>query len=133
VGTYKVVVGVDGSEGSAAAVAWCARMAPLLDAEVIAVHAVGPEASLPGDEQFGRWCAPLVDAGVSVRRVVEENAADRLLRRIATAEDAELIVIGGTSRGQLAGLVLGSVVQDLAHQARRPIVIVPPREPDPSE
>ena len=29
---YKVVVGVDASAGSAGAVAWCAQVAPLLDA-----------------------------------------------------------------------------------------------------
>ena len=38
--TRRIVVGVDGSIGAAAAVAWCAAMAPLLDADVVAVHAI---------------------------------------------------------------------------------------------
>ncbi len=122
---FTMVVGVDASEGSAAAVRWCSRMAPLLGGEVVVVHALAPDESLSLDEQFEGWCAPLRDAGVPVRRVVEDEAADRLLRRVASAADADLIVVGGTQRGQFAGLVLGSVVEDLAHHGRRPVVIVP--------
>src|SRR4051794_533829 len=38
--TRRIVVGVDGSDHSLRAVKWCAEYAQLLDAEVIAVHAI---------------------------------------------------------------------------------------------
>jgi nucleotide-binding universal stress UspA family protein len=125
---YTMVVGVDGSPGSAAAVAWCAEIAPMLDADVVAVHALGHEEAFPSEREFGQWCAQLHASGLFVRRVVEDDSAAQLLQRVATAEDADLVVIGATHHGELAGFVLGSVVEDLAYHGRRPIVIVPVAE-----
>jgi len=127
---YKVVVGVDASAGSAAAIAWCAQVTPLLSPEVIAVHALTSEESLPSDAEFDDWCAPLREAGLSVRRVMEDADSSRLLPRVAAAEQADLVVVGATQRGELAGFVLGGVVEELAYHGRRPVVIVPIPDPD---
>ena len=40
--TRHIVVGLDGSPGSEAAARWCVEMAPLLDADVVAVDVLPP-------------------------------------------------------------------------------------------
>jgi len=122
---FKVVVGVDGSFSSAAAVAWCGQVGPLLDAEVVAVHALSPEEGFPSDAEFDAWCGPLRLADLVVRRVIEDDGAASLLRRVALDENADLVVVGATRRGEIAGLLLGSVVEEMAYHGRRPVVIVP--------
>jgi nucleotide-binding universal stress UspA family protein len=122
---YTMVVGVDGTEASAAAVDWCAEIGPLLGAEVIAVHALLDDAGFPSDQEFRSWCEPLHRAGMTVRRVAQDDDATRLLQQVAAAEQADLVVVGKTHRGELGGFILGSVVETLAYHARRPLVIVP--------
>jgi len=122
---YKIVVGVDGSEGAAAAIAWCREMAPRLAADVIVVHALRPDAEVPSLEQVDAWCAPFRDEDLPIRRVIEDEDPAMLLQRVACEEQADLVVIGATRRGELAGLLLGSVVEGLAYHARRPVLIVP--------
>jgi nucleotide-binding universal stress UspA family protein len=103
----------------------------LLDAEVIAVHARSSEDEFPSDAEFGAWCGPLRHADLSVRRVIEDDDPARLLRRVAGDEDADLVVVGATHCGEVAGLFLGSVVEEMAYHGRRPVVIVPiPGEDD---
>ena len=123
----RIVVGVDASRGSSSAVRLAARLAADLDAQVIVVHAnrSSPEGP-PSNTDLRRWESPLVEAGVvAVRTVVENDDAVRLLFRIAEEEDAYLIVVGPTRRGELREFVLGSVAMELVHHGRRPIVIAP--------
>src|SRR5690349_21639468 len=86
---HRIVVGVDGSPGAAAAVRWCASFVRLFGAHVVAIHAVAPvlagalpqpAAPLPAaNEELARlggaledWCAPLRDAPLPYEtRVVE--------------------------------------------------------------
>jgi nucleotide-binding universal stress UspA family protein len=126
----RIVLGLESSEGAATAAQWCAGLASALDAEVIVVHALHTDEALPSDDQFNQWCGPLEAAGVPVRRLVEDEAPDRLLTRVAEAENADLIVIGAPRRGALAGFVLGTVVEDLVYHGRRPVVVVPTQAPE---
>ena len=141
--TRRIVVGVDGSTGSAAAVAWCARMAPLLDAEVIAVHAIeSSEYSLSPSSSPMRpfpdawrenisaevekvWCAALEMAGVAFRTVLLNAGAAAALLVVADDVDADMIVVGRRGQGGFEELILGSAPHQVAHHARRPVVIVP--------
>lgn len=52
------------------------------------------------------------------------NAAEQILETIAKVR-AETVVLGRRGRGQLTGLLLGSVSQKLASLAPVPVVIVP--------
>jgi nucleotide-binding universal stress UspA family protein len=70
----------------------------------------------------------LVGAGVRAMREVrscksKEVAAEILVT--ATRVDADLIVMGSRARGELTGLMLGSVSHEVAMGAACPVVIVP--------
>jgi nucleotide-binding universal stress UspA family protein len=142
--TRRIVVGVDGSIGSAAAVAWCAAMAPLVDADVIAVHAIethhyaappssSPTSPFPDDawREYLRtqseqvWCAALDAAGIEFRVVLLDVAAAAALLVVADDVDADMIVVGRRGQGGFEELLLGSAPHQVAHHARRPVVIVP--------
>ncbi|MFF7240558.1 universal stress protein [Streptomyces collinus] len=134
----RVVVGVDGSDSSYAAVRWAVRYAALLGGVVDAVTVW----ELPG--LYG-WSAPAVDtdvdedearqlmrqeltdvlgaetAGAVRTHVVHGNAADVLLR---SAEGAEAVVVGSRGRGGFARALLGSVSQHVSQHAACPVVIV---------
>ena len=140
----RIVVAVDGSDCAMRAVEWCARTAPALDAEVVAVHSVEePVYPLPAlayvsvppitpearDEirqiLENEWCAPLAQAGVKYRPVMADGPPASAIIRIAEEEQADLVVTGRRGRGGFAELLLGSTSHQLAHHVGRPLVIVP--------
>jgi nucleotide-binding universal stress UspA family protein len=141
--TRRIVLGLDGSQGAAAARDWCAAVAPLLDAEVVAVHVLdlsplyfGPatiaalqppiaEVKEIRRQQLAEWAAPLGDAGVAYRTELVDGPPAAALERIADGEEAELVVVGRRGQGGFAELVMGSVPHALAHHSARPLVIVP--------
>lgn len=140
-----IVVGVDGSTGSAHALEWAAREARLRGTTLTIVSAWYPPAIMyAGSAWAGMqpdFVADLAEvakqaldkicdthseqlAGLVVeRRVVEDAPANALLE---AARDAELLVVGTRGHGGFAGLLLGSVSHQCAHHARCPVVIVPP-------
>jgi len=138
----KIVVGVDGSEHSLRAVAWCARYAPSLHAEVIAVHSIEvsvyastegylmPGSSSEDRESLRRmlveqWCEPLVRANVPVRPVLTEGQPAKVIRDTANAEHADLVVVGRRGRRGFTELLLGSTSHQLSHHVDRPLAIIP--------
>jgi nucleotide-binding universal stress UspA family protein len=140
------VLGLDGSAGSTAALEWCVRSAPTLDADVVAVFALNPLISvipapvLPEQaplweeravkemaEELDEWCRPLRDAGVPTRACVVRGTPFEVLERIADDEDAMMIVVGRSGRGGIAEMLLGSVPHALTHHAVRPVLVVPVR------
>jgi nucleotide-binding universal stress UspA family protein len=139
----KIVVGVDGSEGSQRAVEWCAQLAKPLDAEVVVVHVIDipayggltmmyPIPSLSADaiaevrdHAEREWAAPLEKASVPHRVDVVEGPTVRTLIQIADRENADLVVTGRRGRGAFAEFILGSTSHTLSHQLHRPLVIVP--------
>jgi nucleotide-binding universal stress UspA family protein len=142
--TRRIVVGLDGSDGSIAARDWCLEHAAPLDAEIIGVAAIDlvpivpPPATNIGlgtfdeealerahAEQLDELVAPLRDAGIPCRTMVRLGNPAGALDDIASEEDCELIVVGRRGHGGIAELLLGSVPHTLAHHARRPVVIVP--------
>jgi nucleotide-binding universal stress UspA family protein len=138
-----VVVGVDGSPTSEAAVEFAFDAAASRRVPLVAVHtwwdrvfdpttaplidwdAVQAEESRLLAERLAGWGAKHPD--VEVRRVVaRDRPATRLLQLAATAQ---LVVVGSRGRGGFAGLVLGSVSHALLHHAPCPVVVVRPRHP----
>ena len=139
----QIVLGLDGSAGAAAALDWCLEYAPLLDAEIIAVHVLdfGPQYFVPATvaalqppigevraahrEMLEKWVQVLRDAGVEHRTKLATGQPAEALEKIATEQNAELIVVGRRGHGGFAELLLGSVPHALAHHAHKPVVIVP--------
>jgi nucleotide-binding universal stress UspA family protein len=138
----KIVVGVEGSDGSLEALKWAMGEARLRGAEIVALHAwtypvvTGTfEAVVPADIKvdFAAESKELLDrtiktitggnGGVTVRpEVVQKPAAQAL---IEASRDADLLVIGSRGLGGFRGLLLGSVGQQCAHHASCPVVIIP--------
>ncbi|MFF5264715.1 universal stress protein [Actinomadura viridis] len=139
----EIVVGVDGSEGSAAALAFAFEEASLRGARLRVVLAwTHPEPAGPGGveplvydvdavgEEQERALAEFVAGGQAdfpdvplTRQVVRARPA----RALAEASGrVDLLVVGTRGRGGFAGLVLGSVGHALVHRARCPVAVVPP-------
>jgi len=134
-----VVVGVDGSPVSEAALAFAFTAAADRRVPLVAVHTwVDPvfdptrAAGLPADvelqerellaQRLAGWAAKYPD--VPVQRVVTTDRPAHQL--IAQSELAQLVVVGSRGHGNLAGLVLGSVSNALVHAATCPVAVVRP-------
>jgi nucleotide-binding universal stress UspA family protein len=143
----RILVGVDGSDGSLAAVRWAAEVAAPLDAEIIAVFVaeMAPTAlTAPagmGDVSPGvdtewlenmtktlreQWCAPLAESGATWQCDVISGSPSHALLAAADEVHADLIAIGRHGHGRLAERLMGSTPNYIAHHATQPVVVVPP-------
>jgi len=134
--TYRIVVGVDGSEHSNAALRWA-----LAEAEA---HSGGmvtavlswqvPFLSFPGafdrDELEKAYKSFLIETvsaiaprpAVPLETLVAEG--DPTEAMVEASKDANLLVLGIRGRSPFAGLLLGSVSQGAAATAHCPVVLV---------
>ena len=138
----RIVVGIDGSDNGRRAMAWAADVAGPLDADVIAVHAVGllPH---PADSHGagyvdavearrlveGEWTAHVAASDLRIRWHVLDGDPVSVLLRVVGDESADLAVVGTRGRSGRPGLLLGSTSHQLAERCPCPVVIVPPNEP----
>lgn len=139
-----IVVGVDGSAGSAEALKFAIAEARLRKATLKAVTAwtltyvaapigmMAPidEALIPElqDNAKAVLDKALADAlgpepDIEVEQAVLEGTPAQVL--VDAAQGADLLVVGTRGHGGFTGLLLGSVSQQAAHHAPCPIVIVP--------
>ncbi len=135
-----VVVGVDGSPTSEAAVGFAfdaaaSRGVPLVavhtwaqtafDAEVAAIidwDAVARQEQAVLTERLAGWAQKYPD--VEVRPVVTRDGAAHALVEQSSA--AQLVVVGSRGRGNAAGLLLGSVSHGVLHRSHCPVAVVRP-------
>lgn len=135
-----VVVGVDGSPASEAAVAFAFEAAALRGVPLVAVHvwhdvlidqtlaplldwdAIESDEREVLAERLAGWPAKYPD--VPVRRLVVRDRAARTL--VEESGRAQLVVVGSRGRGGFRGLLLGSVSQALLHHAHCPVAVVRP-------
>jgi nucleotide-binding universal stress UspA family protein len=132
-----VLVGVDGSDHSVAALDFAFDIAAHTGAPVVAVHVwwVGPLSSIAHGEQVpaeaGRalsealepWRQKYPDVQLTEKLVHSANVAEELVDESA---NAGLVVVGTRGHGGFAGLLLGSVSLSVAHHAHCPFAIVRP-------
>ncbi len=144
-----IVVGVDGSTASTAAVRWAARSAAMRDIGLTIVHAclpVVPESSLV------EWTGPTPSEVMraqeeQVQRLIDDatktanDTAGGLhiqAKAIAAApvpvllelsNDAQIVVVGRRGRSSLAGVLLGSVSIAMIHRARCPVAVIHDESP----
>jgi nucleotide-binding universal stress UspA family protein len=138
----EIVVGVDGSESSRAALRWAARVAGARGATVRAVASwqyparagspTGP-AELPRPAEMDRRTTADVRAiveeelGEDVDRVrieVARGPAAGVLLTSASRPSVEMLVLGARGLGGFDGLLLGSVTQQCVDHSPCPVVVL---------
>lgn len=133
----RIVVGVDGSESSKAALRWATRLLPVTGGWIDAVIAWHPPASYGLAYAPPDW-NPEKDAETVLSRAVDEvfgadrPAGMRLIVRegnpakvlLDESNDADLLVVGSRGHGGFAGLLLGSVSAHCAEHATLPVLVV---------
>jgi nucleotide-binding universal stress UspA family protein len=145
----RVVVGVNGSVASRAALRWAVHHAERTGSAVHAVAVWQPPASVGPDgrgpvpdhgpdeasdgqarEWLGEALVGLANGGraasgfrARVHGHTEEGDPAEVL--LSYARDAELLVLGNDGRGAVAEAVLGSVSSTCTRRARCPVVLVP--------
>jgi nucleotide-binding universal stress UspA family protein len=137
----RIVVGVDGSPSSKAALAWAVQQAELTNSTVEAVIAwqypiafaslYTPIGSLL-DTDFAAAAGHVLDQAISeavdasgpvkVSATVRQGNAAQLL--LDSARGADLLVLGSRGHGGFAEALLGSVSQHCVHHAPCPVVII---------
>jgi len=127
-----VVVGVDGSTGSEDALALAFEAARARHTGLVAIRAhvmpAQPAQPLPEVEEHERaalnvslapWLEKYQD--VKVEALVTAGRAAKVL--VGVSHTAQLVVVGSRGHGGFAGLLLGSVGQQLMHHAECPVLI----------
>jgi nucleotide-binding universal stress UspA family protein len=142
-----ILVAVDFSPDSEAALCWAARHAASLETPLLVLHVVHDPAEAPGYytraskkpierledvarsmldrflERVGRLepalsAVPKLDAGIVI------GVPEGRILEVAEQENAQLIVMGGRGRTRFADLLLGSKTERVARMARTPVTIV---------
>lgn len=133
-----LVVGVDGSTPSMAAVTWAARRAARTGARVHLVNAFAPDLPMSG---FGELSTPadfraqatavLKDGIAGVHAVGQDIPVTASMARgfaapalIAASHDAQAIIVGTTGYGLLGRMGVGGVAMQVATHAACPVVLV---------
>jgi nucleotide-binding universal stress UspA family protein len=137
----RIVVGVDGSTSSRAALRWAVNQAKLTGGTVDAVIAWQVPASMTG---YG-WMTPIVP-DISFEDVAKQTLEEAIAEVVGSSEvprvrslvvpgiaaqvlleasaEADLLVVGRRGHGEFAEALLGSVSQHCVHHAHCPVLIV---------
>jgi nucleotide-binding universal stress UspA family protein len=141
-----IIVGIDGTEHSAAALRWAADEAALRSATLVVVHAWSfIPVTTPADSGLMpmAWTDNMEVLDAS-RAAAERTAAEQVREVLGEGHDAvvkvlegapvaalleaaakaDLLVVGNQGRGNLASALLGSTSAEIADAASCPVVIV---------
>jgi nucleotide-binding universal stress UspA family protein len=152
---HGIIVGVDGSPASNAAVCWAARDAVMRRIPLTLIHVVNPVASpwsqAPLLDGFAVWQENegrriLADALKIARDTAKDNPRIPIESELVfsatvptlvdLSKKAEFMVVGTYGRGALARGLLGSVSSALVRHAHCPLAVIrdeDPRMPHPSQ
>ncbi|OAN39863.1 universal stress protein [Mycolicibacterium iranicum] len=141
-GELGILVGVDGSPESLAAVRWAAQEAVLRRRPVTLMHVVSPIVVTwpiePVITDFYEWqednatevlkqsqeTLHSAAEGSSPPDVLVELRHDGIIAELSKAsENADMLVVGSRGLGPVGGAVLGSVSRALLHHAQCPVVV----------
>ncbi len=132
----QIIVGIDGSPGSDAALAWACEEARLREAVIIALHVIDVPYELPrepitepndkiekkGQHVLDGALARAPGEGVTIEPRLLEGAPGELL--IEASDGALLVVVGARRHGALTSLVRSSPFDAVVHHAHCPVVVV---------
>lgn len=134
-----ILLGLDGSPGSDAAIPVAAELARRHDSLLVLSHVeeriVGKGGPTPIravediKAEIEATAKELSDQGLTTK--VEWAASilggpAQVLEQIADRLKAELIIVGRTGRSQIAGMLVGSVTDRLLHVSQRCVLAAPP-------
>jgi nucleotide-binding universal stress UspA family protein len=137
----RILCATDGSEHGDRALRQAARMAQAGDGELHLAHVIE---RIPGGGRLAGHNVFLTESEIDSRIILQAEMAERAgvtaevhlvrgaghpakqLAELADRIDADLIVLGSRGHAPLAGVVLGSVTQQLLHVTGRPVLALPP-------
>jgi nucleotide-binding universal stress UspA family protein len=139
----RIVVGIDGSDGSRSALRWAIEEAAVRGAAVEAVSAfhvpyAGAASVMPlmlDPKEFADAARVVLDKVLAeveseaaalaepITPLVVEGPASTVL--VEAGRRASMIVVGARGQGGLAGMLLGSVSRQVTEHATVPVVVVP--------
>ena len=134
----KILVAVDGSPQSNAALRVAVDLAQHYRASLCLLHAFPHVSDLLGTPQYEHLLEARstigqqilestrtqVAQGVAVETQLIEGPPAPAILRVAVEDDCDMIVMGSRGHGQLAGMLLGSVSNAVAQRANCPVMIV---------
>ena len=142
---YGILVAVDGSAESEAAVRWAAEEAAMRHLPITLMHVIVPVVvSYPVrylKADFQRWqeqnaqsvldsattiAQQATDAELDIRREVRHGGAATEL--IACSKKSEFTVVGSRGLGAVGAGLLGSVSRGLLHYSTRPVAVIRARD-----
>jgi nucleotide-binding universal stress UspA family protein len=141
---YGIIVGVDGSPESDAAVNWAAHDAAIRGLPLTVVHVESPAAATwsqapaleeSPSEQQAEGRSLLAHASTIARDAIADTAQVHVTGELLSSstpvptlvdqsKDAELIVVGSRGRGALSRSILGSVSAGLIRHAHCPVALI---------
>src|SRR6201998_463460 len=142
-----IVVGVDGSPASKAAIQWAARDADLRNIPLTLVHVLRATAGTwLGTPLPPSWTRGQRERGQQVideaLKIVDEScqrhptqinceipSAGAVSALVALSKEAELVVVGRRGNGTMRGRPLGSVSSALVHHAHCPVAVIHDEDP----
>jgi nucleotide-binding universal stress UspA family protein len=134
---HHVLIGYDGSDGSADAVALARTLCGATTADFLLVNVLpfpGPPpvaGELLGYQEATEWKVFFAEAekklaGHRVRhQVYVGGSAGKVLNDVAEGEEIDLAVVGSPHRGAIGRVILGSVAEGLLHGASVPVIAAP--------
>ncbi len=137
---HNILIGYDGSAHSKKALEYGIDFAMHAKAEVTIVTVFPKVPDYFGSPQYEAWVGTLTTEARQLAEMAAEQAracglekvtvevlegspAESLLR-VADARQCDCLVVGSRGRGEMTGLLLGSVSDRLAHHAKVPVLIV---------
>jgi nucleotide-binding universal stress UspA family protein len=134
----KILVAVDGSQQSSAALAVAVDLAQHYGSSICLLHAFPHVSDLLGTPQYEHLLEARstighqllestraqVAADIPIETQLIEGPPAPAILRVAAEDKCGLIVVGSRGHGQLAGMLLGSVSSAVAQRANCPVLIV---------
>ncbi len=140
-----ILVGVDGSAASTAAVAWAVRDAAMRNVPLTLVHVVAPVAAsatwpeFPVASDFFHWqdeeARRVLEAARKTVADCSRDAAPPMVHSVVLhggtvgtlvdlSKDADMMVVGSRGQGAFSRALLGSVSTALVHHAHCPVAVI---------
>jgi nucleotide-binding universal stress UspA family protein len=140
---YGIVVGVDGSAASDAAVFWAARDAAMRNLPLTVVHMFKtyvptfPQIPMPSGvaewqeddgrkilEQAVKIAKDAVPTDQKIAITSEVKGSPPVPTLVGMSQEAEMIVVGSNGRGAVGRALLGSVSSGVVHGAKCPVAVI---------